>query len=218
MPTVTVVPADHLILVDGAPLYFPFDAPADLHALQWHNGAGHLEYTNGAPNRELLEADYPAHVAPYVALWEKEKARLESEAAAAEAARLAEYNKPENARARKYAEINNGCQAALASLTATYPDRELLTFERQEREARALLAGDVADVSHITAIAQGRGISVKDLAQKVVGKAEAFALASGALIGQRQKYEDRLEALGPQATTAQIEAITVNYTLPEAEA
>lgn len=135
-----------------------------------------------------------------------------AEEAAAEAERLAEYNKPENARARKYAEINEGCQAALTALTATYPDRELLTFERQEREARALLAGDSAtDVTHITAIAQGRGIPVDELAQKIIAKADAFALASGALIGQRQWYEDALESLGPDATTAQIEDITVSY-------
>ena len=147
----------------------------------------------------------------YITQEEWDAARA-AEEAAAEAERLAEYNKPENARARKYAEINEGCQAALAALTATYPDRELLTFERQEREARALLAEDsAADVTHITAIAQGRGIPVDELAQKIIAKADAFALASGALIGQRQWYEDALESLGPDATTAQIEDITVSY-------
>lgn len=216
--TVTVVPADHLIIVDGVALRFDFPAPANLHALQWHEGQGHLEWTNGSPNHVLGPEDYATEVAPYVTLWETEKARLEAEAAEAEAARLAEYNKPENARARKYAEINGGCEAALTALTATYPDRELLTFERQERESRALLARDASDVGHITAIAQGRGISVEELAQKVVAKAEAFSLASGALIGQRQAYEDALEALGPEATTAQIEGIEVSYSLPGAEA
>ena len=77
----------------------------------------------------------------YITQEEWDAARA-AEEAAAEAERLAEYNKPENARVRKYAEINEGCQAALAALTATYPDRELLTFERQEREARTLLAAD----------------------------------------------------------------------------
>lgn len=208
----TVIPEDNLIMVDGRALYFEFASPTSLHAMQWHNGAGHLEYTDGRPNFVLSEADYDTRVVPYIALWEQEKARLEAKEAAAEAERLAEYNKPENARARKYAEINEGCQAALAALTATYPDRELLTFERQEREARALLAGDsAADVTHITAIAQGRGIPVEELAQKIIAKADAFALASGALIGQRQWYEDALESLGPDATTAQIEDITVSY-------
>ena len=150
----------------------------------------------------------------YITQEEWDAARA-AEEAAAEAERLAEYNKPENARARKYAEINEGCEAALTALTATYPERELLTFERQEREARALLAGDsAADVTHITAIAQGRGIPVEELAQKMhisYDPYQFFALASGALIGQRQWYEDALESLGPDATTAQIEDITVSY-------
>lgn len=147
----------------------------------------------------------------YIAQEEWDAARA-AEEAAAEAERLAEYNKPENARARKYAEINEGCQAALAALTATYPDRELLTFDKQEAEARAYLSDPSGATTPIlTAIAQGRGIPVDELAQKIIAKADAFALASGALIGQRQWYEDALESLGPDATTAQIEDITVSY-------
>lgn len=147
----------------------------------------------------------------YIAQEEWDAARA-AEEAAAEAERLAEYNKPENARARKYAEINEGCQAALAALTATYPDRELLTFDKQEAEARAYLSDPSGATTPIlTAIAQGRGIPVDELAQKIIAKADAFALASGALIGQRQWYEDALESLGPDATTAQIEDITISY-------
>lgn len=147
----------------------------------------------------------------YITQEEWDAARA-AEEAAAEAERLAEYNKPENARIRKYAEINEGCQAALAALTATYPDRELLTFDKQEAEARAYLSDPSSATTPIlTAIAQGRGIPVDELAQKIIAKADAFALASGALIGQRQWYEDALESLGPDATTAQIEDITVSY-------
>lgn len=147
----------------------------------------------------------------YITQEEWDAARA-AEEAAAEAERLAEYNKPENARIRKYAEINEGCQAALAALTATYPDRELLTFDKQEAEALAYLSDPSSATTPIlTAIAQGRGIPVEELAQKIIAKADAFALASGALIGQRQWYEDALESLGPDATTAQIEDITVSY-------
>lgn len=147
----------------------------------------------------------------YITQEEWDAARA-AEEVAAEAERLAEYNKPENARIRKYAEINEGCQAALAALTATYPDRELLTFDKQEAEARAYLSDPSSATTPIlTAIAQGRDIPVEELAQKIIAKADAFALASGALIGQRQWYEDALESLGPDATTAQIEDITVSY-------
>ena len=91
MPTVTVVPSDNLIIVDGKALVFPFDAPTNLHALQWRGDTGHTEWTDG-PNQPLEAADYDGQVAPFVELWQAEKARLEKAVAEAEAARLAEYN------------------------------------------------------------------------------------------------------------------------------
>lgn len=91
MPTVTVVPSDSLIIVDGKALVFPFDAPTNLHALQWRGDTGHTEWTDG-PNKPLTAEDYDEQVVPFVELWEEEKARLEQAAADAEAARLAEYN------------------------------------------------------------------------------------------------------------------------------
>ena len=86
MPQVTVVPADHLIIVDGAALVFPFDAPTNLHALQWRGGTGHTEWTDG-PNKPLTAEDYDEQVVPYVKLWQAEKARLEKKAAEEAAAR-----------------------------------------------------------------------------------------------------------------------------------
>lgn len=88
---VTVVPADNLIGVGGVFLTFPYDAPANMHALQWGGEYGHIEWTDG-PNKVLAKEDYAKQVAPYVTLWQAERDRLEEEAAAAEAARLAQYN------------------------------------------------------------------------------------------------------------------------------
>ena len=88
---ITVVPSDKLIMVDGVALHFEFPADQSLHALQWHDGSGHMEVV-GQGNVVLSENDYVEKVAPFVALWEAEKVRLETEAEAAEAARLAEYN------------------------------------------------------------------------------------------------------------------------------
>ena len=76
---VTVIPGDRIIIVDGAPLWFAFEAPANLHALQWHDGAGEMEWTDDI-NHPLTEQDYADDIAPFVALWEAEKARLDAEA------------------------------------------------------------------------------------------------------------------------------------------
>ena len=129
MPQVTVVPADHLIIVDGAALVFPFDAPTNLHALQWRGGTGHTEWTDG-PNKPLTAEDYDEQVVPYVALWEEEKRRLEAEAAAAEEA----YNSLENVKARKLSAIDAETSSAIMAgfeCEATPPDTgtpELLHF------------------------------------------------------------------------------------------
>lgn len=88
---VTVVPADHLVIVDGEALVFSYPAPKNMHALQWTNNAGHIEWKDG-PNQPLEAADYEHQVAPFVVFWKDEKARREQAVAEAEAARLAEFN------------------------------------------------------------------------------------------------------------------------------
>nr|DAR55306.1 MAG TPA: protein of unknown function (DUF4376) [Caudoviricetes sp.] len=133
MPTVTVVPSDSLIIVDGAALVFPFDAPTNLHALQWRGGTGHTEWTDG-PNQPLTAEDYDEQVAPFVKLWQAEKARLEKKAAEAEAVRLAEYNSLPNVKARKLTAIDAETSSAIMAgfkCEATPPDTgtpELLHF------------------------------------------------------------------------------------------
>ena len=119
----------------------------------------------------------------------------------------------ENAKAVKLAEINAACQHALEGLTATYPERELVSFDKQESEARAYMVDEKAQTPLLYALATARGISLDDLAQRVIAKADAFAVASGTIIGQRQAMEDRLEAC---QTEAEVAALTVAYSLPVA--
>lgn len=98
---VTIVPVDNVILVNNTPLQFdykPIEGHEQVHAIQWHDGKGVIEFTDYTGR----DADYEADVAPYVALWEAEKARLDAEAAA----KKAEYNRLENVVARKLDELN----------------------------------------------------------------------------------------------------------------
>lgn len=205
--SVTVVPDDRLIAVNGVALFFEFEAPETLHALQWSGESGHMELT-GEENRLLEAASYETEVAPYVSLWQAEKARLDK--AAAEAAE--EYNSLANTKARKLAEINAACDAALAALTASYPASELLTFDKQEAEARALLADPEASTPFLTPLAAARGLETEELARKVIAKADAFTTASGHVIGLRQKDEDRLKAA---QSVEDVAAIVPDYALPE---
>lgn len=110
MPIVTVVPSDKLIIVDGEALVFAYEAPASLHALQWSGETGHTEWTDGRPNQPLTAADYDEQVAPFVTVWQAEKARREEDAAREAAARALP-----DAKAAKTAEVLSGYDAALAA-------------------------------------------------------------------------------------------------------
>ena len=145
MPTVTVVPSDSLIIVDGAALVFPFDAPTNLHALQWRGGTGHTEWTDG-PNQKLAATDYDEQVAPFVALWQDEKARLEQAAAEAEAARLAEYNSEAARFERLRAERDRRLTATDYLLMPDYPisDDQLTAVQAYRQALRDLPAQEGA--------------------------------------------------------------------------
>ena len=111
---VTVVPADNIIIVNRKLLHFdfsPIEGHESMHALQWHDGKGAIEYEDVAKRLELTKENYAGHVQPYVTLWQTEKAKGEAEKAEQEA----EYNRLENVKARKLAELNRAMEEAKVS-------------------------------------------------------------------------------------------------------
>lgn len=119
----------------------------------------------------------------------------------------------EEAKAAKLAEINAECQRMLESLTPTYPERELTTFDKQESEAKAYAADPTASTPLLSALAAARGIELADLVGRVIAKADAFTIASGFIIGQRQALEDRLDAA---PTVDDVRDIVVSIIMPGA--
>lgn len=117
-------------------------------------------------------------------------------------------------KATKLAEINTFYQQAIATLTPTYPDDERLTFDKQEQEARAWLADNAASTPFVDALAAGRQMNKAELVDRIIAKADAFAIASGLLTGQRQRYEDFLK--NAQDAEA-VNAIVPEYSLPGVE-
>ena len=114
------------------------------------------------------------------------------------------------AKASKLREINAGCQEMLEALTATYPERELTSFDKQESEARAYVADSAALTPLLSALAAARGIALDDLVGRVIRKADAFATLSGTIIGQRQRMEDLLEAC---TTLEEVNGLAVSYAI-----
>ena len=72
-------------------------------------------------------------------------------------------------------------------------------------------ADPTASTPLLSALAEARGISLPDLVERVLAKADAFAVASGSIIGQRQALEDRLDAC---TTLEDVQGITVNISMP----
>lgn len=116
----------------------------------------------------------------------------------------------EELKSRKLDEINNAYQQAIATLTPTYPNDERLTFDKQEQEARTWLVDNSASTPFVDALAAGRQMDKAELVNRIIAKADAFALASGSLTGQRQRYEDILDVA---KTAEDVAAIIPQYTL-----
>ena len=99
-------------------------------------------------------------------------------------------------------------------LLAGYPQTEIESFYRQEKEALAWQADHNTPTPMLSQIARVRGVPLDMLIEKVIEKSAQFAVAIGIIIGQRQAFEDRLLALKtPEELTSleqEIEAWTFN--------
>lgn len=101
-------------------------------------------------------------------------------------------------KAAKLALINAQCTSTLGQITASYPADEMQSWSKQEAEARAG-GGPLID-----ALASARGVTLADLIGRIIAKADAFAVASGQTIGNRQRCED---AIRSAQTIAEVEAV-----------
>ena len=79
-------------------------------------------------------------------------------------------------------------------LLVGYPQTEIESFYRQEKEALAKQANPKAETPMLEQIARVRGVPLDLLIEKVIEKSSQFAVEIGVIIGQRQAFEDRLLA------------------------
>lgn len=93
------------------------------------------------------------------------------------------------------ATLANKADTLKSSLLVGYPQTEIESFYRQEKEALAWKADNKVDTPMLKQIARVRGVPFDVLVEKVIEKASQFAVAIGFIIGQRQAFEDRLLAL-----------------------
>lgn len=148
--------------------------------------AGHIEMTGPRPGEH--------HIAQADGTWVEENSELD------------------RARSAKLAEINAACDALLGSAVYDYPASEVQTFSQQTAEAQAYLADPAVIPPLLSVLAQMRGITLDELAERVMAKHEMFSMLAGFVIGQRQALEDRLDSC---ETAEEVMALDVRVSLPE---
>lgn len=157
---------------------------------------------------QVFDGEYP----PEAALWCNENgAHIEERDGGYIIVANAELTLEELKR-RKLEDIQRAADRVLAPLSAEYPYKEVLSFASQEAEARAVLIDPSASTPLLTPMATRRGITVEDLARRIIAKADAATAATGDVLGQAQRDRDRLAAA---QTIEEVKAIVPSYTLPE---
>ena len=91
--------------------------------------------------------------------------------------------------------LANKADEIKSNLLVGYPQTEIESFYRQEKEALAWQADNKVDTPMLKQIARVRGVPFEVLVEKVIDKASQFAVTIGLIIGQRQAFEDRLLAI-----------------------
>ncbi|MDO8413018.1 MAG: hypothetical protein Q7S51_04415 [Gallionellaceae bacterium] len=104
-------------------------------------------------------------------------------------------------------DINSAYTTAINIIAADYPETERNSWAKQESEARAYVANSLAPTPLLTAIATARGITVADLAARVIVKADAYAAYAGEQIGKRQARMDAIAAAVAVNDLAALQAV-----------
>lgn len=113
------------------------------------------------------------------------------------------------ARAAKIVEIGDVAQAFVDNLIKdTAPEFERATYPAQQDDALAWLADNAAKTPTLDAIAKARGVPVEILRKKAADKVVAYRALAASVVGQRQAFEDKLNAA---KTLADVEAIVPVY-------
>lgn len=140
---------------------------------------------------------------PYISFWDYDQPQPTME----QIIEASQTVVTETAIAAAHARINAEYEARVNALTSGYPPNEIASWPKQEAEARAYLANPAAPTPWIDNAATLRGISRNHLVSLIINNANALAPIHGMLTGMRQRLRDQIDALGPNPTAQQLDAI-----------
>ena len=109
-------------------------------------------------------------------------------------------------KAEKLRVLNVEVDRVLDEITAQYPHNEVVSWDKQEAEAKAFKADSTATTTFLDGLSAGRGIEKADLVEKVLAKSEAFAAYSSRILGRRQSLESQISSA---ETVGEVQAISI---------
>lgn len=98
----------------------------------------------------------------------------------------------EELKADKLIDITNRFEEAISQLKLGFSTSEILSWDKQEKEARSYLLDNTSPTPLLNSIALARGVDLNILVGKIIEKADMFATISGALIGKKQRLDDMI--------------------------
>lgn len=104
----------------------------------------------------------------------------------------------------KLVEVNSAYEVALSAVKNGYPPSEILSWDKQEKEARAYLANNAAPTPFVDALANERQIDKAELVSRIMAKVNAAEVYIGTQTGKRQRLEDQIAAATTEAALALI--------------
>lgn len=111
----------------------------------------------------------------------------------------------ERVRAEARTRIDSAYEATIGMIAASYPPTERDSWPKQEAEARAWVANNLAPTPLLSAIAVARGTTLANISTRVIANADAYAVYAGGVIGKRQARMSQVDAA---TTVAGLEAIS----------
>ena len=191
---VTIIRDDGLAGIGGTfRLADLFTLPPGVRAIQRDGAKGHVEYDDSA-NTPLNNIEY---FQPFIDLW----------TTAGQPPPPLPLPVLAMAQAGAQARINAAYQGAINTITAGYPEDEVMSWPKQEAEARAWLLDADAATPWIDGAVAGRSMTKAELVDKIIAKAALFARLHGELTGKRQNLRDRIAALADSSPQQQLDAI-----------
>ncbi len=98
----------------------------------------------------------------------------------------------EETAARTAAKAEAEFRAAIASIKSGYTDDERETWDQQKSEAQALVLDESAATPMIDGMAEERGVARRDIAERILAKADVYDRAAGRALGRMQRIKDDL--------------------------